>query len=356
LCRGHILKIQNPSILIYGDFRSDRLAASYQRAFTQLGYAVTPFCTEKIDKYLAPWLAHRAGHRATIRSINFRRLGSFRWNRYFLSSVKQARPDLVFITNGDFLMPETLEQIRVLGIRVFIFHADNPFPGNSASRPEALPCALESDCYFIWSRYWCQRLQGIGVKRANYLGFAWDEELFPYVELSEEPEHDVVFIGGWDEDREAALTPIAARFKLRIWGPPYWIERTQPNSPLRHCWQGRALRGAEVSEVMAKSKIVLNSLRRQNLPDGVIMRTYEVPGCGGFMLSTRTEGAEREFPEGIAGAYFDSVQDCNARIEYFLHNDQVRRDIAREAHETVKREHRYINRAQTIIEAFRDII
>lgn len=343
---------QSLSILIYGDFRPDRLAASYQRAFQQIGHDIVPFDIGPASVRLAPWLRHRIGHRATSRSMQLRRLGARKYNRAFVEAVKQHKPDLTFIINGDFLMPETLTQVRSLGSKVFIFHADNPFPGNAAHRPEALPCALESDCYFIWSRYWCQRLQSIGVRRAEYLGFAWDEELFPYMPLSSQPEHDVVFIGGWDKEREAVLTPLATQCDLKIWGPPYWIERTKPNSPLRRCWQGGALEGAEVSAVIAKSKVVLNVLRRQNLPDGVIMRTYEVPGSGGFMLSTRTEGAKREFPEGVAGAYFGDVQDCIGQIKYFLEHDHLRRDIARKAHEVVCQSHSFRHRVQQIVQRF----
>ena len=37
------------------------------------------------------------------------------------------------------------------------------------------------------------------------------------------------------------------------------------------------------------------------------MRTFELPGAGGFLLATRTAGAAEIYPEGEAGAYFGSV-------------------------------------------------
>src|SRR5450759_4951979 len=130
------------SIVIYGDFGCDRLASSYQRAFEQLGHSVIASDVRQMGAYLAPWLRSRIGHRLTIHSLQIRRAGSTRWNRRVVSIAREARPDLILILNGDFLMPETLGQLRLPGAHVFMFHADNPFPPHYANRPETLPCAL----------------------------------------------------------------------------------------------------------------------------------------------------------------------------------------------------------------------
>lgn len=344
------------SILLYGDYHWDRLAPSYQRAFEHLGHQIIAFNTRQIESYLSPWLRHRVGHRVTINSLAARRLGATRWNRHLQETATKERPELVFIVNGEFVMPETLRAIRARGIPVFIFHADNPFPENAAHRPELLPCALESDCYFIWSRTLEQRLRALGVRNVQSLSFAWDDQIFPYIEPSSNPAHDLVFIGGWDQERESALTPLAQEFSLKIWGPDYWHHRTQPDSPLRGCWQGREIVGKELAHTVADSKIVLNILRRQNLPDGTNMRTFEVPGCGGFMLSTYSDGANEIFPQGKAGAYFRDTPECIAQIKLFLKQEDQRRAIADEAHKRVSQGQQYLHRAERILEVYRESI
>lgn len=343
---------QSLSVLLYGDFLRDRLAASYQRAFSELGHVVIPFNTRHLREFLAPWLHHRLGHRLTIRSLGLRRLGAITWNRRFVEVAMQQRPDFVLILNGDFLMPATLAEIRARKVPVFIFHADNPLPESTNNRPETLPCALQSDCYFIWSQVLVQRLKAAGAYHVQYLPFAWDAELFPYHPPSTKQEHDVVFIGGWDKKREDFLKPIAEKFNLKIWGPPYWATRTHPHSPLRRCWQGKEAVDCEVAEIISQSKIALNILRQQNLPDGTNMRTFEVPGCGGFALSTRTQGALDIFPEGQAGNYFKDVEECIAQIEWFLLADQERQQIATNAHALVQQSHRYTDRAQQILDIY----
>ena len=351
--RKFMSRDQSLKVLLYGDFTPDRLAASYKRGFEEVGHRVLPFNTREMSAHLAPWLNHRIGHRLTLRSLALRRSGSQMWNRRFTETVENERPDVVFILNGEFLMPETLRRARRSGAKVFIFHADNPFPESSNNRPETMPSALECDAYFIWSRSLCARLQSAGTPEARRLDFAWDAEVFPYQEPTARPEHDVVFIGGWDREREEELAPLAQSCNLRIWGPNYWQTRAIPL--LRRCWQGKALSGAEVSQVVARSKIVLNVLRRQNLPDGVNMRTFEVPGCGGFALSTRTSGALEVLPEGQAGAYFSGMDECRAQIESLLRHDQHRRDAARESHSIVSQHHRYTHRALAVISVYREL-
>jgi spore maturation protein CgeB len=252
-------------------------------------------------------------------------------------------------------MPETVRALRALRTPVFIFHADNPFPPHTSSRPEDLACAAASDCYFIWSRQLCERLLRLGVPRVEYLPFAWDPEIFPHLGLSAAPEHDVVFVGGWDEEREQALEPLARRFDLKIFGPAYWGSRTRRKSATRHSWQGRAPRGQEAAEIVTRSRVVLNVLRRQNLPDGTVMRTFETPGCGGVSLSTRTTGALSIFPEGIAGAYFASTDECVEQIDCLLRQPERRHHMAMAAHQIVSAGHRYFDRARRILDVYREL-
>jgi len=339
-------------ILLLGDFLWNRFAASYGRAFKSLGLAVIPFDTRQEASSLARWLRGRVGNHLAKNNLPLRRVGSARLNDKLLAVASDTRPDLVLILNGDFVMPMTVRRLRTRGTRVFIFHADNPFPPHSSSRPEHIPGALESDCYFIWSRALQARLQDSGVRRVEYLPFAWDPCVFPHVGLAGRPHHDVVFVGGWDTYREHQLTPIARKFDLSIWGPPYWGTRTAPNSPLRRSWQGSTATGLDASRILADSKIVINVLRAQNLPDGTVMRTFEVPGAGGFLISTRTQGAADIFPEECAGAYFDDVDECMEMIERFLADDRLRREIAGRAHSIVESDHTYVHRAGQILDVW----
>jgi hypothetical protein len=339
-------------VALYGDFGEYRLARSYQRALVSLGCDVVPIDTRDISDYLAFWLRDRVLHRITIRSRIWRQLGAASWNRHITQRLRDSVPDLFLVLNGDLVTPDTVLQARSVGTNVFVFHADNPLPPWAGNRPETLPVALACDVYFIWSRYLAERLSDMGVARVEYLPFAWDPVVFPHLGSSAAPTHRIVFVGGWDREREAWLTPIAERFDLKIWGPPYWSTRTKRGSPLRRCWQGSAVEGPRAAQILADSAIALNPLRRQNLPDGVNMRTFEVPGCGGFALATRTAGAQVIFPEGSEGAYFGDLEECCEQIERFLASSTERLELAEMAHIRVAEDHLYLHRVQTILDVF----
>lgn len=290
-----------------------------------------------------------------MRSTFWRELGAARWNEHVRQQLAEVSPGLFLVLNGDLLMPDTVQQAMSAGVRVFIFHADNPLPPWGSNRPETLSAALICDTYLTWSRQLAGQLSEIGVNRVEYLPFAWDPVVWPYVGLSAAPAHQVVFVGGWDKEREAFLKELSEQFDLKIWGPPYWRTRTRPGSPLPRCWQGTAVEGPQAAQILADSAIALNLLRQQNLPDGVNMRTFEVPGCGGFALATRTKGALTILPEDSVGVYFDDLEECCIQIERFLARPVERVELAESAHARVADEHQYAHRARKILDVFHSV-
>lgn len=339
-------------ILIFADFHSDRLGASYLRAMKCLGHEVYPFNMIDERRNLAMWLRSRLGHRLTIRSRRARQLGASRFNARLRQAVAEFQPHLVFILNGDFIMPESLREAKATGAKVVIFHPDNPLPPNYANRPETLALAAESDYYLVWGDALLQRLETLGIAQARFMPFAWDPLVFPFQKHPAIQEFDVIFIGGWDPTRETVLNEVAKYFDLKLWGPPYWRTRTSRSSLVRRCWQGSELDGKQAAEVISRARVTLNIVRRQHIiggqADGVIMRNFEVPGAGGFLLSTWTPTADRLFPEAECGAYFADLADCLKRIEYFLTHADQRDHISRRAHNEVSKRHLYTHRVKEL--------
>jgi hypothetical protein len=339
------------TVAIYGDFRAYRLAKSYERAFELTGAKVVRIDTSHHWRRLAPWLTSRAGHRISRRSLALRRWGAREVNAVVLDEMQRAQADLFFYLNGDYLMPETIDAIRALGTAVFGFHPDNPFPP-FAHAPEGLRIARKSDAYFIWSERLTRRLREVGVP-AHYLAFGWDPDVFPYQGTYAPSEHEVVFIGNWEPDREALLEVVARHHRLDIWGSSYWRERVSSRSRLQQCWRGGIVEGAAAAKIIGQAKIVLNPLRRQHhesgIPTGVIMRHFEVPGAGGFLVSTRTAEAQAFFGDGRGGAFYSTSEECLEVIEASLRDDSAREQKALEAHRTVDLEHRYTNRANELL-------
>lgn len=338
-------------ILLYAHAGRWRLGASYRRAFERLGWDVDVFDVGELAGDLHSWLRLRVGRRLSAGSLALRRLGSRRWNARLQDRARDQEPDLLFLIGARMVMPETVRTLQDLSGKVAVFFPDDPTPGASEARPEQLEVAREADRAFVWSRRLAEKLEEQGAGPSEYLPFAWDPVVFPHVSDPEALDCDVVFVGGWDRYRERWLEPVARRFDLRIWGPAYWGERTRRGSRVREAWQGGALRGQEAARVIAAAPITLNVFREQNLPDGTNMRTFEVPGAGGFLLSHRSEGATAIYPEGRAGAYFDSRGELGDQLARYLSAPDERDEISARAHRVTRHAHQYTDRARRILQA-----
>lgn len=343
-----------PIFLVGGSFSPAGAESSFQRAFNAIGVRT---CTlEGLDagSQVHSIIRSRIGYRLTMKSISARRAASRTFNRTLEDAVLRSGSPTLLVLKGEFVMPETLRRLRQRGVRIALFYPDNPFPPHSSQRPETLPAACETDLYLIWSERLVQKLKDAGVRNPAFLPFAWDPEVFPFHD--DEPQGSwpgAVFLGGWDQEREEFLEELASHIPVRIFGPKEWGNRTAQGSRVRLCWQGRDLRMAEAARVLRQSAIAINILRKQHIidgvPDGLIMRHFEVPGAGGFLLSTRGSGATSLFPEGETGEYFSDVSECKEKAHRYLANELERRRFAERAHMAVATHHKYTDRARRIL-------
>ncbi len=350
-----------PGIFLIGGVTTvDRLGASYRRAFITAGHRVDGFDMEQLPAFLAWPGRSRLLHRATIRSAMARGVWSRRLNLHIVDQARASASPWVLILNGEWIMPETVASLKRLGKRVAIFHADNPFPPHSANRPETLETALEADLYLIWSQQLVRKLLDFGVKRAAFMPFGWDPEVFPFQgDAMQGVWPGALFIGGWDPEREAFLDEVAAQVPVRIHGPGYWGTRARRGGRARRSWRGGELNMAVAAKAIRECAISLNILRTQHVidgaPDGLIMRHLEVPGAGGFLLSTRGGGATELFPEGETAAYFSDARECIEMCKHYIGSVDERSKMIERCHAEVAARHTYVHRAREIVALFESL-
>lgn len=336
-------------VCLAGEFSFGRLGASWARAFEAIDVKVTRFdIREESSECLAWSLRNRIAHRIVMNSYSLRHWAARKYNEALVDRVVNSQADALILHNAEFVFPDTLAKLRNLGVRIIIFHADNPFPPHYNNRPETIPDAREADYYLIWSERLVDKLHRAGARDARFLPFAWDPQLFPYEQMEKRQWEGVLFIGGWDIEREAFLEQIGTRFPLKIYGPGYWGSRTRRGSIVRKCWMGTELVGPDAAHAMRECAININILRTQHYidghADGLIMRHFEVPGAGGFLLSTRSGGATRLLQEGKVADYFEGIDECTEKIAHYLRRPEERRRIAGRAHAEIAQLHQYTHR------------
>ena len=91
------------------------------------------------------------------------------------------------------------------------------------------------------------------------------------------------------------------------------------------------------------SKINLNvSLR--SIKSGMPLRIFDIMGAGGFLLSNYQSDFLDYFIPGEDFAFYDSQNDLLDKINYYLHHEDERIQMAASAHDKIARAHSFVHR------------
>lgn len=107
--------------------------------------------------------------------------------------------------------------------------------------------------------------------------------------------------------------------------------------------------GVELSSWLQTIKVVVGDSVRNDVQGYWSTRNYIVPGAGGFLLTPRTPGLELQFKINKEVAVYDSVDELNERIDYWIDNDGVRERVRRAGYDRARREHSWDNRAKALL-------
>lgn len=338
-------------ILLIGNSIKGGLADSFFKAFLGLEETVEILDDLKLYQESASFAKNKYCHRL------FWRILASPLQKRIIEKVIAEKPDLILVFKGWLIKPKTLLRIKktLPQAKLFNFNPDNPFNtwhhGNSNNWiRKSIPFY---DAYFIWGEFLIKPLERAGAKKAVYLPFGYDGGLhYPVKTISEERKiygSDIAFIGSWDKERENWLNYLLD-YNLKIWGNSW----EKADKKLMEKWQKKAAIGEEFSKICDSSKIIVNIVRKQNIP-AHNMRTFEIPACGGFTLATRTEEQDSFFNEGAEAEYFSTPEELRRKIDFYLKNEGLRKKIAQASRKKlIKSNYSYKDRAKKIFEIYYD--
>lgn len=290
--------------------------------------------------------------RAARRAIGIPPVRRNQLNRSLLAKAAAFGPDAVLVGKGAFIRPATLLEVKArTGALLINYAADDPF-NPAASTRDLLASIPLYDLYCCTKRAIMPDVERAGCRRAIFVPFAYKPSIH-FAETPSTPEEkarfdaQVVFIGGCDQDRIPYFETLLRRLpglKLHLYGG-FWNRHVA----LRRYWRGFAI-GRDYRLALGGARIVINLVRRANR-DGHVMRSFEIPACGAFMLAERTEEHLELFAEGRDAAYFDSPDELADKIAYYLAHEEERVAIARAGYARVTQgAHTYKDRLVQILQ------
>lgn len=104
----------------------------------------------------------------------------------------------------------------------------------------------------------------------------------------------------------------------------------------------------DAPKVFNLSKINLNFTIR-NIRTGIPLRVWDILGAGGFLLTNFQVELPDFFQQGRDMVYFQDLDDCKRKAEYYLSHEDERMTIAKNGHDIVKCHHSYKQRVENIL-------
>lgn len=311
-------------ILLAGAFISERHEPTWSRALRELGHDVTEF---HFGKYV---------NRASIldRLQNRFVFGPLlrRANDDLLALARQVGPEAFIAYRALLMYPKTARRLRAAtGAILASYQNDNVFGGLEGKAywrlfRRAIP---EYDVHFAFRHSDVSNYLREGVPRAVLLR----RHYRPWVHRRLSPgeaagwESDICFVGHCEADHrldymDRLMRSVSASYRLNGFA---WM---------RHA-QGRAWKGMDTPDVeegdyvraLNGTKIALAFLSTLN-QDTYTMRHFEIPACGTFMLSQRTDDLLTLYEEDKEAAFFSSADELIDKARFYLAHADARRRIA----------------------------
>lgn len=309
------------------------LGASFRKALEKLGHDVMV-----VDHRLAYTQLDRWPLRPLLTPIfKGRPSGRMFFGMSLRKACSRLRPEVLIAAGAGALDRELLQDLRSLtNAPMVLFSTDNPF--NPAVSTERTIETLS-----LWDVVATPRKASLQDLREHcrgevmYLPFGYDPGLHypePFASEREIEKYrsNIAFMGGCDRDRVPYLDPLARceDLAVRFYGGYY---RYTP--ALKRCHRGMAY-GRAYRLALSNTCVAICLVRRAN-GDGHVMRTFEIPACGSFMLAERTDEHEQMFEEDVEAAFFTTPDELVDKARFYSNNGVAREKIARKGHERVTR-------------------
>lgn len=269
-------------------------------------------------------------------------------------TIQKEAFNLIFVLKGNYLSLDLLKELKNENIKILTFNPDDPFNTRVSIDicREIIPI---SDLYFTWSKNIVSKIKEQYSCDSIYLPFALDKQLIYPVKVNFQ-KYDVSFIGNGDNERESFLQNVSnslenyqEKYLLHTFGENWHV-----TSPIIKFHKKQT--GLNLLKTISESKINLNLLRKQN-KNSTNMRTFEIPGAGGFMMHEVSEEAMDIFKPNVDAVYFDSGEDLVSKIDFYLKHENQRKKITASGFEKANlMKNSYKERARTIINAINNNI
>ena len=311
-------------ILYAGTLSTGNSAAYRMWALRRLGHTVIPFET--------------GGYESTnklLKKIEFRLSvgkGVRRLNADLLSLARAERPDVFWSDKLLKLRPETLDAMRGLGIVSVSYMIDNAFgPRRDPGWRLYVQDIPHFDLHVTQRDVSVRDYRERGARDVMKVQTAYEPTIHfppPAGWSDADRDREVSFVGTPYDNRAGVLERLGQEgIPVTISGRRTAWVKALSGPMMDKIFYSDLLYEKAYREAIWKSKINISFLTRSNL-DEYTHKSFEIAGCGGFLLVERCPGHLERFVEDAEAVFFDGYDELKAKILEWLPDEAGRARIA----------------------------
>jgi spore maturation protein CgeB len=260
------------------------------------------------------------------------------------------------------MQPKTLEKLRAMGIATVSYMIDNPFGTRQDPGWRLYMKAISHyDLHVVQRDANIAHYKEGGARDVIKIQTAYEPTIHfppPAGWSDKDRNREVSFIGTPYDRRGEFLTRLWREFGLGIaisGAEHHWREALEPDA-FAAMFRDGALFLGRYREGIWQSKINLSFLTHAN-QDEFAHKSFEIAGCGAFLLVERSAGHSERFVEDEEAVFFSTTEECAEKIQLWLPDEDGRARIAAAGRARAERDGYHNDRqVELIVERARPVI
>lgn len=255
-----------------------------------------------------------------------------------LERVRASRPDLIWVNQGEFLGPVSINALRTISVPIVNYANDNPFSPPNRYRFSTYRRALPYyDLVVVVFAEAVEPAKRAGARRVIRTFLTADESahlrLLPTGAPDRHYSSDVAFVGTYmRRQRGSFMADLISRgVPLSIWGD-HW-QKAKEWRIIRPHWRGPGVYDDQgYAEIIRSAKVCLGLLNKVagNLHTG---RSVQIPSLGALLCGERTSEHMALYRDGVEAVFWSDAAECATLCKSLLADEIRRSEIARKGHE-----------------------
>lgn len=238
-------------------------------------------------------------------------------NKKLITEIENYKPNVLLISKGLNIFPETLAFFKSKGILIINWNPDDFFNKLNSSKNLIQSLTLY-DYVFSARKHLFEEYKSKGISNPIYLDWYYIPWLHKKPKTLLPIENKLTFIGTYSKRREYILSSISSKIPVEVWGSGW--ESSKIGSKKNIDLSNKELSQNLFPKIMSSSRVNLNILTKENR-DLTNLKIFEITASYGLMLTEFNSTIEDIMKEDCFYFEVDKINELNNTLEYIFNEN-----------------------------------